>query len=80
MPHQRLQAIIEQAFEDRATITSQTKGEVRDAVTAALGLARQRAGARRRENPGRGRRRLLESQSMAEEGGAAVVPPQRQRR
>jgi 2,3,4,5-tetrahydropyridine-2-carboxylate N-succinyltransferase len=38
MPHQRLQAIVEQAFEDRATITSQTKGEVRDAVNEALGL------------------------------------------
>jgi 2,3,4,5-tetrahydropyridine-2,6-dicarboxylate N-succinyltransferase len=38
MPHQRLQAIVEQAFEDRATITAQTTGEVREAVTAALGL------------------------------------------
>jgi len=38
MPHQRLQAIIEQAFEDRATITSQTAGEIRDAVNAALAL------------------------------------------
>jgi 2,3,4,5-tetrahydropyridine-2,6-dicarboxylate N-succinyltransferase len=38
MPHQRLQAIVEQAFEDRATITPQTKGEVREAVVAALGL------------------------------------------
>jgi 2,3,4,5-tetrahydropyridine-2,6-dicarboxylate N-succinyltransferase len=38
MPHQRLQAIIEQAFEDRATITPQTTGEVREAVAAALGL------------------------------------------
>jgi 2,3,4,5-tetrahydropyridine-2,6-dicarboxylate N-succinyltransferase len=38
MPHQRLQAIVEQAFEDRATINSQTNGEVRDAVVAALGL------------------------------------------
>jgi 2,3,4,5-tetrahydropyridine-2-carboxylate N-succinyltransferase len=38
MPHQRLQAIIEQAFEDRATITPQTSGEVRDAVGAALRL------------------------------------------
>jgi 2,3,4,5-tetrahydropyridine-2,6-dicarboxylate N-succinyltransferase len=38
MPHQRLQAIIEQAFEDRATITAQTTGEIRDAVNAALEL------------------------------------------
>jgi 2,3,4,5-tetrahydropyridine-2,6-dicarboxylate N-succinyltransferase len=38
MPHQRLQAIVEQAFEDRATITSQTQGEVREAVGEALNL------------------------------------------
>jgi 2,3,4,5-tetrahydropyridine-2,6-dicarboxylate N-succinyltransferase len=38
MSHQRLQAIIEQAFEDRATIAPQTTGEVREAVDAALGL------------------------------------------
>jgi 2,3,4,5-tetrahydropyridine-2,6-dicarboxylate N-succinyltransferase len=38
MSHQALQAIVEQAFEDRATINSQTKGEVREAVAAALGL------------------------------------------
>jgi 2,3,4,5-tetrahydropyridine-2,6-dicarboxylate N-succinyltransferase len=38
MPHQRLQAIVEQAFEDRATITSQTKGEVREAVAESLNL------------------------------------------
>jgi 2,3,4,5-tetrahydropyridine-2-carboxylate N-succinyltransferase len=38
MPHQRLQAIVEQAFEDRATISPQTTGDIRDAVNAALGL------------------------------------------
>ena len=38
MPHQRLQAIVEQAFEDRATISPQTTGDIRDAVAAALGL------------------------------------------
>jgi 2,3,4,5-tetrahydropyridine-2-carboxylate N-succinyltransferase len=38
MSHQRLQAIIEQAFEDRATISAQTKGEVREAVDEALAL------------------------------------------
>jgi 2,3,4,5-tetrahydropyridine-2,6-dicarboxylate N-succinyltransferase len=38
MPHQRLQAIVEHAFEDRATITSQTKGEVREAVDESLNL------------------------------------------
>ena len=44
-----------------------------------LGPARQRAGAGRREDAGRGRRRGLEGPSMAQKGGAAVVPPQRQR-
>jgi 2,3,4,5-tetrahydropyridine-2-carboxylate N-succinyltransferase len=38
MPHQRLHAIVEQAFEDRATINPQTSGEVREAVEAALRL------------------------------------------
>jgi 2,3,4,5-tetrahydropyridine-2,6-dicarboxylate N-succinyltransferase len=38
MSHQRLQAIIEQAFEDRATITPQTSGDVREAVATALNL------------------------------------------
>jgi 2,3,4,5-tetrahydropyridine-2,6-dicarboxylate N-succinyltransferase len=38
MPHQRLQAIVEHAFDDRATITSQTKGEVREAVDESLNL------------------------------------------
>ena len=38
MPHQRLQAIIEQAFEDRATINAQTSGEIREAVDLALNL------------------------------------------
>jgi len=38
MSHQRLQAIIEQAFEDRATITPQTSGDVREAVMTALNL------------------------------------------
>jgi 2,3,4,5-tetrahydropyridine-2,6-dicarboxylate N-succinyltransferase len=38
MPHQRLQAIVEQAFEDRATISAKTTGDIRDAVSAALDL------------------------------------------
>jgi 2,3,4,5-tetrahydropyridine-2-carboxylate N-succinyltransferase len=38
MPHQRLQAIIERAFEDRAAINPQTRGELREAVAEALGL------------------------------------------
>jgi 2,3,4,5-tetrahydropyridine-2,6-dicarboxylate N-succinyltransferase len=38
MSDQRLQAIIEQAFEDRATINAQTKGEIREAVDKALAM------------------------------------------
>ena len=38
MPYLRLQAIIDQAFEDRATITPQTSGDIRDAVNTALDL------------------------------------------
>jgi 2,3,4,5-tetrahydropyridine-2,6-dicarboxylate N-succinyltransferase len=38
MSNQRLQATIEQAFEDRATINSQTKGEIREAVDKALAM------------------------------------------
>ena len=38
MTDARLQALIEQAFEDRARISPQTTGDVRDAVEAALYL------------------------------------------
>ncbi len=38
MPHQRLRTVIEQGFEDRATITAQTEGDIRHAVNAALEL------------------------------------------
>jgi 2,3,4,5-tetrahydropyridine-2-carboxylate N-succinyltransferase len=38
MSLQRLQSIIEQAFEARATINAQTKGDVREAVDNALGM------------------------------------------
>ncbi len=38
MTHPRLQTLIEQAFEDRAKITPQTTGDVRDAVEAALDM------------------------------------------
>jgi 2,3,4,5-tetrahydropyridine-2-carboxylate N-succinyltransferase len=38
MSDQRLQSIIEQAFEDRATINSQTQGDIRQAVDKALAL------------------------------------------
>ena len=38
MSDQRLQSVIEQAFEDRATINSQTEGDVRQAVDKALAM------------------------------------------
>ena len=38
MTNARLQTLIDEAFEDRARITSQTTGDVRDAVEAALDL------------------------------------------
>ncbi len=38
MPAQDLETIIDAAFEDRANVTAQTQGEVREAVEEALGL------------------------------------------
>ena len=38
MSDQRLQSIIEQAFDDRATINSQTQGDIRQAVDKALAM------------------------------------------
>jgi 2,3,4,5-tetrahydropyridine-2-carboxylate N-succinyltransferase len=38
MSHAQLQSVIEAAFEDRATISAATQGEVRDAVETALAL------------------------------------------
>ena len=38
MTDARLQTLIDEAFEDRAKITSQTTGDVRGAVERALGL------------------------------------------
>ncbi len=38
MPHSALQTLIEQAFEDRATISAATMGDVRDGVNKALEL------------------------------------------
>jgi 2,3,4,5-tetrahydropyridine-2,6-dicarboxylate N-succinyltransferase len=52
MSHQRLQAIVEQAFEDRATISPQTTGEIRDAVNAALGLLDSGEARVAEKNPG----------------------------
>ena len=68
----QLAATIDAAWDARDTISTATTGEVRDAVEAALGLLDSGRGARRRE----GRRRLA-GQPVAQESGAAVVPPQR---
>ena len=38
MPHQQLKSVIEQAWEQRETITPATKGETRQAIETALGL------------------------------------------
>ncbi|MBV8663407.1 MAG: 2,3,4,5-tetrahydropyridine-2,6-dicarboxylate N-succinyltransferase, partial [Hyphomicrobiales bacterium] len=38
MSDAKLQSLIEQAFEDRATINTRTTGDVRDAVEKALTL------------------------------------------
>ena len=78
MSDAKLQTLIEQAFEDRAEISPQTTGDVRDAVERALRPARQRQGARRGEDSRRDGAGVVEGQPVAEEGGAAVVPPQRQ--
>ncbi len=77
MTHTALETIIDAAFEDRANINAATQGDIRKAVDAALHLldagklrvAEKIAGA---VGPG-----VLARASMAEEGGAAVVPPQR---
>ena len=76
MPH-ALATIIDAAFEDRANITPKTAGDVRQAVESALhlldaGKARVAEKIRRQDRPGR-----WTGQSMAEEGRAAVLPPQR---
>ena len=60
-----LEAIVEAAWEDRARVSAATHGEVRKAVDQALALL----------DSGR---RGLDHTSMAEEGGAPVLPPQRQ--
>ena len=67
-----LQAIIEQAWEERDTISSATRGEIREAVDHALDLL-DGGSARVAEKM----RRELAHQPVAEEGRAAVLPPQR---
>ena len=64
--------IIDAAFEDRANVNASTRGAVRDGVDDGAAPPRLRQGAGRRED-----RRRMARQSMAEEGRAAVVPPQR---
>ena len=76
MPNDKLAKIIDDAFEGRDKIGPKTKGAVRKAVEIRARPARPRRGARRRA-PGR---RRLAGQSMAQKGGAAVVPAQRHER
>ena len=72
MSQHALQRPIEELWERRDTLSSATGGAARDAVRGGAGPARLRARARRRAD---GRR--LAGQSVAEEGGAAVVPADR---
>ena len=71
----RLQTLIEQAWEHRAAINPQTTGDVRDAVNTALEALDAGQGPRRRKDCRRGRPEFLEGQPVAEEGGAAELPP-----
>ena len=75
-PHADLAKTIDDAFEQRDGIGPATKGAVREAVEAALDLldrGKARVAEKRRE-------RQLAGQPVAQEGGAAVVPPQRHER
>ena len=72
MSTDKLASIIEEAFEGRDKIGPKTRGAVRKAVNSALDSIGCRQGARRRA-PGE---RSMACQSMAQEGRAAVVPPQ----
>ena len=76
MPH-ALATIIDAAFEDRANITPQTAGEVRQAVESALHLLDAGKARVAEKIPGKTGPDSWTGQSMAEEGRAAVVPPQR---
>ena len=69
---EQIRKIVEDAFERRDEITFDTKGETRDAVETALDLLD--AG---RAQGGREGGRRMARQSVAEEGCASVVPPQR---
>ena len=74
--NENLAKTIDAAFEQRDTIGPSTKGAVREAVEQALDLL-DRGEARVAEKAADG---VLARQSVAEEGGAAVVPAQRHER
>ena len=76
MSHTELARTIDDAFEKRDGVGPATKGPVREAVEAALDLL-DRGEARVAEKRGR---QVLARQPVAQEGGAAVVPPQRHER
>ena len=73
MSHAELARIIDDAFDKRDGVSPATTGPVRDAVETALDLL-DRGEARVAEKQAD---KSLARQPMAEEGGAAVVPPQR---
>ena len=75
-PTTTLAETIDAAFETRDEISPATKGAVREAVEAALDLL-DRGEARVAEKAADG---AWQRQPMAQEGGAAVVPPQRHER
>ena len=71
-PVKNAQSVIEQAWEDRANVTLKTKGNIRKAVEHALGLL-DSGKARVAEKVGW----RVAHQPVAEEGRAALLPPQR---
>ena len=71
-----LEKTIEAAFEARDTVSPSTKGEIRDAVNEALNLL-DSGKARVAEKIAAAAARTVEGQSVAQEGGAAVVPAER---
>ena len=77
MDYGALQATIEQAFEDRASIGPGTTGAVRDAVDDALGLLDSGTLRVAAKSPPRDGARELDRSPMAQESRPAVVPPQR---
>ncbi len=66
-----LQTAVDAAWENRTKVTAQTKGETRDAVETALELLDRGTVRVAEKKSGK-----VGDQSVAEEGGAALLPPQ----